>query len=218
MRFDVRGGEQRGHLLFAGDERAQAIIGRSEFALHQDEGRVGAGARVVVGVFLPGADGFEREQLRTNVGENNFAVAARDKVGARSRRDRWLRCALEFLQRGDLGVDGLCARSLRVACRIGDSRPSLPLMERSGNRPGRSIRRRLARTAVSSRGLRLVVACDHADADRRAKWIFHLRSKYLGERRANMLFPVRWSCVRTTLIAQIMSTPLSRSEWFSASS
>ena len=76
LEIGVRRGEQGGHLLFAGDERAEAVVGRREFALHQDEGRVGAGARVVVCVLLPWTDGFEREQLRANVVEHNFAVAA----------------------------------------------------------------------------------------------------------------------------------------------
>ncbi len=44
--FEVltRFNEDRGHLFFAGDERAQAVVGRSELALHQHEGAIGDAA------------------------------------------------------------------------------------------------------------------------------------------------------------------------------
>ncbi len=57
--------------------------GRREFALHQGEGRIGADATGIgVGIFLPGADGFEREESGADVGEHHLAIAAGGLVEA----------------------------------------------------------------------------------------------------------------------------------------
>ena len=142
FRFTRAVGEQRGHLLFARDERAQPIVRRSEFALHQRERAIRAGARVVVGILLPRANRFERQQLRANVAEHNLAVAARNKVGRRVIGMNRLDALLKALQRGNLGVDVLARVifQLRVVLVIADQRSLRGRIVEST--PGRSTRRR----------------------------------------------------------------------------
>ena len=139
LEIGVRRGEQCGHLFFAGDERAQAVVGRSKFALHQDECRVGAGARVGVGVLLPRADGFECEQLRADVVEHNFAVGARNKIGRELSGSMASMCCSKLFSAAISA--SMAGREKSSSCASYWWKPRFPSMGRSGSTPGRSIRR-----------------------------------------------------------------------------
>ncbi len=87
LQIRARLGEQGRHLLFARDQRTQTIVGGREFALHQREGSVGAGAGVVVGILRPGANGLEGQQPRVDLAQHHFA--GRRAWSGRARTPGW---------------------------------------------------------------------------------------------------------------------------------
>src|SRR5262249_42149722 len=62
-------GEKARKLFFAGDDRAQAIIGRRELANHDDVNAGRGAARVVVGIFGEGSNDLKFEQIGANTVE-----------------------------------------------------------------------------------------------------------------------------------------------------
>ncbi len=92
-----------GHLLLAGDDGAEAGVGGGVVAAHEDEDGAGDAGGVVVGVLLPVADDFEREEAGADAVEEDLEVGG---VGCVERGGvDGGELALEGVEGGDLARD-----------------------------------------------------------------------------------------------------------------
>ena len=53
----------------------KANVLRGVWSLHDDEGGAGDAGGIIIGIFLPGADDFEGEELAADVVEEDLTIA-----------------------------------------------------------------------------------------------------------------------------------------------
>ena len=115
LQIHARTVEQCRHLLFARDQRAQTLIGRCEFALHQRERSIRAGTGVIIRVLLPRSNRFQRQQLRANGCQYHLAVGPLNKIRCGSVGMNCFNPSLKDLKRRNLSVD-ILARVILQLC------------------------------------------------------------------------------------------------------
>jgi len=110
LEVHARFGQQRGHLLFTGDDGAKAVIGGCELAFNQCERAIGAGAGVRIRIFRPWANYLQGEKTGVNLPEHDLTVGSRDLI----KWGRWdsSDALFEFLKGRDFGIDALAREVL----------------------------------------------------------------------------------------------------------